>query len=133
MRTKELPIRLWGFYEADQLYEPLKTLYQREFNAVVLKPTQQSMEAQLYPLRHRSIVLRSDIEDSENNYSLFKAYLMMADRKHLNSPFLAKQLQRMWGHSVPVSSRKGQLVLEESREVGRSPTSAILQSPSGGR
>ena len=105
-----IPIRLWGFYEADRLYEPLKILYHREFNSLVLTPTQQGMEAQLSRFATISN-FSSDIQDKENSYALFKAYLMLADEKHLDPPFLEKQLQRMWDKTVPGSFFQGQIVL----------------------
>ncbi len=107
-----VPVRLWGFYEAERLYEPLKTLYHREFNSFVLQPTQQGMEAQLSRFSTLSS-LRSDAQDKENYYSLFKAYLMLADREHLNPLFLTKQLQRMWDHMVPGSFYNGEIVLDD--------------------
>jgi len=111
-----VPLRFWGFYEADRLYEPLKTIYHHEFNSLVLKPTKQGMEAQLS--RFATLAsLRSETEDTDNYYSLFKAYLMLADPEHLNPPFLTKQLQRIWHQTVPGSFSQGQIVLDDPLKV----------------
>ena len=99
-RDQGTPFRLKGFYQADKLFGPLKALYHRELSHLILQPTQVGLEARLSRFVNVGISHES-VGVDENSYDMFKAYLMLDDPEHLDSDFLAKQLQLLWKEGSP--------------------------------
>ena len=99
-REQGVPFRLKGFYQADKLFDPLKTLYHRELSHLILRPTQIGLESRLSRFVNVGMA-QEPVGTDENYYDLFKAYLMLSDPEHLDSDFLAKQLQLLWKGGNP--------------------------------
>ncbi|MGB0911268.1 MAG: type VI secretion system membrane subunit TssM, partial [Nitrospirales bacterium] len=93
-----LPIRLRGFYEGDRLVEPLKTLYRREFDQLVARPMKKMVETRLAQFANAYKYGQQTSQEAEH-YSLLKAYLMLADKNHLDPEFLDNQLQKVWAQN----------------------------------
>ncbi len=98
-RDQGVPFRLKGFYQSDKLFDPLKTLYHRELSHLILRPTQIGLESRLS--RFVNVGSQAQGGVTENRYDMFKAYLMLSDPEHLDSDFLAKQLQQLWKEGSP--------------------------------
>lgn len=90
-----VPLRLWGFYQGGSLYPPLQRLFHVKLESVLLQPTRHAMESQLSHFANTAGG-REEVQNEGDYYSLLKAYLMIGDREHLDSVFLANQLKKVW-------------------------------------
>jgi type VI secretion system protein ImpL len=115
-RDHGVPFRLKGFYQADKLFDPLKTLYHRELSHLILRPTQIGLESRLSRFVNVGVP-QEPVGVNDNYYDMFKAYLMLGDPEHLDSEFLAKQLKRLWKEGSPaLFAQPGQNLSPELQE-----------------
>ncbi|WP_374584125.1 type VI secretion system membrane subunit TssM [Pseudoduganella sp.] len=79
-----------GLYQGEALGRKLRSEYFKGMAEILLKPVAGSIESQLYAMGRREA---GSVEDS---YNALKAYLMLADKSHVETGHLGDQLTRHW-------------------------------------
>ncbi|XLZ70511.1 type VI secretion system membrane subunit TssM [Massilia sp. SR12] len=79
-----------GLYQGEALGRKLRDEYFKGMAEILLKPVAGSLESQLYAMGRR------EAGSAEDAYNALKAYLMLADKSHVETGHLGDQLTRHW-------------------------------------
>ncbi|WP_229502977.1 type VI secretion system membrane subunit TssM [Pseudoduganella guangdongensis] len=79
-----------GLYQGEALGRKLRDEYFKGMAEILLKPVASSLESQLYAMGRR------EAGSVEEAYNALKAYLMLAEKSHVETGHLGDQLTRHW-------------------------------------
>ncbi|MCP5774070.1 ImcF-related family protein, partial [Klebsiella pneumoniae] len=106
----------FGLYQGQQIREKLQAEYLKGIEQLVLQPSQQNIAEYLQRVKNNAAVLKENhihvqinptaqvqqlaLEPSDQNpqdaYNALKTYLMLSNRKSIDSSHLSDQLTRFW-------------------------------------